>query len=172
MLAEYLEYASSGGSAPEASGAMQLDSFEADVRDRLAEAGIRVVAQYGVGGYRVDFAATHPRDPGRMVLAIEADGASYRQSGSVRDRDRLRGEHLQRLGWHYHRLWSTNWFRNPDAEVAKIREAYLRAISTIKPDPEEPPRSRPDAGPDAPADAVRPAVNPIAGSCLLASRAT
>jgi very-short-patch-repair endonuclease len=145
MLAEYLDYASSGGSAPEASGAMQLDAFEADVRSRLADAGIRVVAQYGVGGYRVDFAATHPQDPGRMVLAIEADGASYRKSGSVRDRDRLRGEHLQRLGWHYHRLWSTNWFRNPDAEVAKIREAYLRAISTIKPDPDEAPPSWPDA---------------------------
>ncbi len=144
MLAEYLDYASSGGTAPEASGAMQLDAFEADVRSRLAEAGIRVVAQYGVGGYRVDFAATHPQDPGRMVLAIEADGASYRKSGSVRDRDRLRGEHLQRLGWHYHRLWSTNWFRNPDAEVAKIREAYLRAISTIKPESDEATRSWPD----------------------------
>ena len=129
MLADYLDYASSGGSAQEASGAGQLDAFEADVRDRLAAAGITVVPQYGVGGYRVDFAATHPQDPTRMVLAIEADGASYRESGSVRDRDRLRGEHLQRLGWRYHRLWSTNWFRQPDAEVAKVQEAYLRAIA-------------------------------------------
>jgi very-short-patch-repair endonuclease len=129
MLADYLEYASSGGSAQPASGAADLDAFEADVRDRLAAAGITVVPQYGVGGYRVDFAATHPHDPSRMVLAIEADGASYWQSGSVRDRDRLRGEHLQRLGWRYHRLWSTNWFRHPDGEVAKLREAYLRAVA-------------------------------------------
>jgi very-short-patch-repair endonuclease len=135
MLADYLEYASSGGSAQEASGAGDLDYFEADVRDRLAAAGITVVPQYGVGGYRVDFAATHPRDPGRMVLAIEADGASYRQSGSVRDRDRLRGEHLQRLGWRYHRLWSTNWFRDPDAEVAKVQDAFSRAVSASGPDP-------------------------------------
>jgi len=99
------------------------------VRDRLAAAGITVVPQYGVGGYRVDFAAMHPEDPGRMVLAIEADGATYWQSGSVRDRDRLRGEHLQRLGWRYHRLWSTNWFGDPDAEVAKVRDAYSRAVS-------------------------------------------
>ncbi|HSR86005.1 MAG TPA: AAA domain-containing protein [Streptosporangiaceae bacterium] len=129
MLADYLEYASSGGSAQEATGAAELDSFEADVRDRLAAAGITVVPQYGVGGYRVDFAAMHPEDPGRMVLAIEADGATYWQSGSVRDRDRLRGEHLQRLGWRYHRLWSTNWFGDPDAEVAKVRDAYSRAVS-------------------------------------------
>jgi very-short-patch-repair endonuclease len=133
LLAEYLDYASSGGSAPQASGGANLDPFEADVRDRLAAAGIKVVAQYGVGGYRVDFAATHPDDAGRMVLALEADGASYRQSGSVRDRERLRGEHLQRLGWRYQRLWSTNWFQNPDAEVDKIRHAYERAVSAAEP---------------------------------------
>jgi len=96
-----------------------------------------------VGGYRVDFAAVHPEDPGRMVLAIEADGASYRESGSVRDRDRLRGEHLQRLGWRYHRLWSTSWFQNPDAEIAKLQAAYEEAVADVRP---APPRERPAAG--------------------------
>ena len=33
--------------------------------------------QYGVSGYRIDFACAHPHKPGQMVLAIEADGASY-----------------------------------------------------------------------------------------------
>ena len=42
---------------------------------RLAALGITVVPQYGVGGYRVDFAAAHPDDPSRMILAVEADGA-------------------------------------------------------------------------------------------------
>ena len=51
------------------------------MRDRLAASGITVVPQYGVGGYRVDFAAAHPEDAGRMVLAIEADGASYQRIG-------------------------------------------------------------------------------------------
>jgi very-short-patch-repair endonuclease len=143
LLADYLDYASSGGTAPEASGAADLDSFEANVRDRLADCGVTVVPQYGVGGYRVDFAAVHPEDPGRMVLAIEADGASYRESGSVRDRDRLRGEHLQRLGWRYHRLWSTSWFQNPDAEIAKLQAAYEEAVADVRP---APPRERPAAG--------------------------
>jgi very-short-patch-repair endonuclease len=163
LLADYLDYASSGGTAPEASGAAKLDAFEADVRDRLAKCGITVVPQYGVGGYRVDFAATHPDDASRMVLAIEADGASYRQSGSVRDRDRLRGEHLQRLGWDYHRLWSTNWFRDTDAEVARVRVAYERAIAGIPaaPPPEpgrpgRPERQEQPARPGEPGQAARP----------------
>src|SRR5260221_9200937 len=104
LLADYLEYAGSGGTAIAASGGAELNPFEADVRDRLAACGITVVPQYGVGGYRVDFAAAHPEDAGRMVLAIEADGASYRESGSGRDQDRLRGVHLQRLrGGLHHR---------------------------------------------------------------------
>ncbi len=138
LLADYLEYAGSGGTAVGASGGMELNPFEVDVRTRLAACGIKVVPQYGVGGYRVDFAATHPDEQDRMVLAIEADGASYRESGSVRDRDRLRGEHLQRLGWSFHRLWSTNWFHNPQAEMAKLRNAYERAIAAADPPPAPP----------------------------------
>jgi very-short-patch-repair endonuclease len=113
----------------DASGGEARSAFEPDVRDRLAEYGITVVPQYGVGGYRIDFAAVHPDDPARMVLAIEADGVTYRESGSVRDRDRLRAEHLQRLGWSFHRLWSTNWFYDPQAEMAKLRDAYQRATA-------------------------------------------
>jgi very-short-patch-repair endonuclease len=156
LLADYLEYAGSGGTAIGASGGAELNPFEADVRDRLAACGITVVPQYGVGGYRVDFAAAHPEDADRMVLAIEADGASYRQSGSVRDRDRLRGEHLQRLGWNFHRLWSTNWFQDPQAEVAKVRDAYERAVAAADP-PEEPPAPEP-AAPAADPPASPPAL--------------
>jgi hypothetical protein len=83
-----------------------------------------------------------------MVLAIEADGAAYRKSGSVRDRERLRGEHLKRLGWSYHRLWSTNWFRNPQAEAARIRAAYQHAVATA--DTGQPGHPAGTAGPGRP----------------------
>ena len=151
LLADYLEYAGSGGTSSATSGATELNPFEADVRDRLAACGITVVPQYGVGGYRVDFAVTHPDDSERMLLAIEADGASYRRSGSVRDRDRLRGEHLQRLGWRFQRVWSTNWFRDPHSEVAKLQEAYRAALAVSSPREPEP------APPKEPAPAQEPA---------------
>ncbi|GAA3590468.1 hypothetical protein GCM10022419_086350 [Nonomuraea rosea] len=135
LLADYLEYAGSGGTPADASGGTTLNPFESDVRDRLARYGITVVPQYGVGGFRVDFAATHPKNPDKMVLAIEADGASYRDSRSVRDRDRLRKEHLERLGWNFHRLWSTNWFHDPQAEADKLRAAYEQAVAGTDPEP-------------------------------------
>jgi len=147
LLAEYLEYADSGGTPVAASGSdAGLSAFEADVAARLAALGIMVVPQYGVGGYRVDFAAAHPDDPSRMILAVEADGASYRDSRSVRDRDRLRKEHLERLGWQVHRIWSTSWFTDPDAELAKLRAAYAEAVRA------NPPAPPPPADPPMPAD--------------------
>jgi very-short-patch-repair endonuclease len=171
LLADYLEYASSGGTAAPASGATELNPFEADVRDRLAECGITVVPQYGVGGYRVDFAAAHPDDARRMVLAIEADGASYRSSGSVRDRDRLRGEHLQRLGWNFHRLWSTNWFRDPQAEMSKLQEAYQRAIAATDPAGPAGGGGAADAGGEADAGGPADGGGPDASAAALVPRA-
>ena len=88
-----------------------------------------MIPQYGVGTMRIDFAASHPRLPGLMVLAIEADGASYHSAGPARDRDRLRQQTLERLGWEFHRIWSTDWFSDPDDEIAKVRLAYDQAVS-------------------------------------------
>ncbi len=140
--------AGAGTAGPGTAGAEALSAFEADVQRRLTAAGITVVPRYGVGGYRVDFAAVHPGGQRRMVLAIEADGASYRDSLSARDRDRLRKEHLERLGWTFHRIWSTNWFRDPDTELAKVRAVYQKSVRQVP---------VPVAGPSVSAAAVRPA---------------
>jgi REase_MTES_1575 len=43
------------------------------------------------------------------------------QSGrSARDRDRLRQEILENLGWKIHRIWSTDWFRNRDSKIKRL----------------------------------------------------
>jgi very-short-patch-repair endonuclease len=159
LLCEYLAYADAGGTTTGAAGtAERLSAFEADVQRRLSEAGISVVPRYGVGGYRVDFAAVHPGADGRMVLAIEADGASYRDSRSARDRDRLRKEHLERLGWKFHRIWSTNWFRDADGELAKIQAAFEDSVRRVPPPDQEPPPATPPPAPQpsAPADPPAP----------------
>ncbi|MHB1596278.1 MAG: AAA domain-containing protein [Streptosporangiaceae bacterium] len=146
LLCDYLAYADAGGAAQSGSVPQpaSLSPFEADVAERLEALGIDVVPRYGVGGYRVDFAAAHPADPGRMVLAIEADGPSYRESLSARDRDRLRKEHLERLGWSFHRIWSTSWFSDPESEIAKVEQAYREAVARHAP-------SRPRGGAEHPA---------------------
>jgi len=136
VLRAFLAYAEShglGGAPLAPAEPPRLNAFELDVQDALTKAGIPLVAQLGVSGYSIDFAAQHPRRPGQFVLAIEADGASYHSTPTARDRDRLRQEQLERLGWRFHRIWSVDWFQNRQAATERVLEAYqaaLRAVDT------------------------------------------
>jgi very-short-patch-repair endonuclease len=131
MLWRYLTYAESGGTdlGNAAKPKPVLNPFERDVEAQLRAAGIPLIAQYGASGYWIDFAAQHPTRPGQMVLAIEADGATYHSSETARDRDRLRQEHLEKLGWTFHRIWSQDWFYHREQEVIHARTAYDQAVA-------------------------------------------
>lgn len=96
-----------------------INAFEESIRVHLERAGLQLVPQYGVGKYRIDFAVKDPNDSNRLVLAVECDGASYHSYPTARERDRLRQEALEKRGWIFHRIWSTDWFRDPEGEVAK-----------------------------------------------------
>lgn len=131
LLGRYLTYAASEGRdlGPVQSERAELNPFEVDIRDRLVAAGIPLEPQLGVSGYFIDFAARHPDRPGEYVLAIEADGARYHSSPTARERDRLRQSHLENLGWTFHRIWSTDWFRDREGEVDKAYAAWQKACS-------------------------------------------
>lgn len=132
MLRGFLKFAQSGGAELDGAEAPeQLNPFEIDVLDKLEAAGLDVVPQYGCSGYRIDFAVRHPSEPGQFVLAVEADGASYHSSPTARDRDRLRQEHLERLGWRFCRIWSTDWFNDHQSQVRRVRTAYEQALEEV-----------------------------------------
>lgn len=97
--------------------------FEGEVIRALEERGHRVEAQVGTAGYFIDIAVKDPDSPGRYLLAIECDGAAYHGARSARDRDRLRQSVLEGLGWRFHRIWSTDWFRDSRKELDRIAAA-------------------------------------------------
>jgi len=165
LLRLYLQYAASRGTnlGDAALDKPALNPFEVDVRDSLQAAGIGVVAQYGCSGYLIDFVAKHPTSPGRMVLAIECDGASYHSSVTARDRDRLRQDHLERLGWRFHRIWSSDWFHDKPGEVARAVAAYETAVRDADGPPQTRsivPSSSSTGDPSTPTRSPRPAVRP------------
>jgi hypothetical protein len=63
----------------------------------------------------------------------------YHSSETARDRDRLRQDHLERLGWKFHRIWSTDWFHHRESEVARTVDAFNTALT--EPDVPNPPPS-------------------------------
>ncbi|WP_222853764.1 AAA domain-containing protein [Fodinicola acaciae] len=151
MLRRYLEMIDHDGDVDRVgrSSNVPLNGFEEDIRRRLTEARIPVHPQWGFSGYRIDFALADENDPGRMVMAVEADGDAYHRSRSARDRDRLRQQHLERLGWRFHRVWASSWFSDPEAETARIVEAWRAAMrssaqprTTVPPVVTPPPATR------------------------------
>ena len=64
-----------------------------------------------------------PEIPGRYIMGIECDGAAYHSARSARDRDRLRQQVLENIGWKIHRIWSTDWFRHPEEELKRVVQA-------------------------------------------------
>ena len=102
--------------------------FEIAVMARLRDEGFECVPQVGVAGFFIDVAVVDPGNRGRYLMGIECDGATYHSAKSVRDRDRLRQTILERLGWRIRRIWSTDWFRNPSAELQPI----IRELHALK----------------------------------------
>jgi very-short-patch-repair endonuclease len=133
LLRLYLEYAASNGRiiGDTSTSDVPLNHFEADIYDQLTAKGIHLLPQLGASKYRIDMVAVHPQKPGRFVLAIECDGATYHSSPTARDRDRLRQQHLEGLGWRFHRIWSTDWFMRRDTEIARAVAAYQNAVAAV-----------------------------------------
>lgn len=136
-LRNYLEYARTGSLVSvEETGVEPESDFERAVINVLKARGYEVTPQLGVAGYRIDIAVKHPEYPGAYLAAIECDGASYHSALSVRDRDRIRQEILESMGWRGRiwRIWSTDWFRMPRAESEKLVGFLDELCKTWKPE--------------------------------------
>lgn len=132
LLKKYLEYSCAISDGNEALARQILQSFgdtgasdyarfdspfEEQVYEALRERGLDVDTQVGIGGYSIDLAV---KKKGQYVLGVECDGKLYHSSVSARERDYHRQKYLESRGWRIHRIWSPNWWKDPQGEVDKI----------------------------------------------------
>lgn len=132
LLKKYLDFAERGEIAllqniNEDSESIADSLFEEAVCNALTRKGIKVKKQIGCSGYKIDLAVVDRENPGEFLLGIECDGATYHSSKTARDRDRLRQQILEQLGWDIYRIWSTDWFKNPKQELMKVLEVIKKA---------------------------------------------
>ena len=135
LLRGYIDFAINGPSILEneitESDCVELDSpFEAAVYNFLDRKGYKLATQVGCSGYRIDMAVKHPTLSGRYVLGIECDGAAYHSARTARERDRLRQDVLESMGWKIYRIWSTDWIKDPVTEGQRLMEAVDNAINS------------------------------------------
>lgn len=143
-LKGYLEFAEKGPDALAriASADHGIDQFDSDfeqaVAYQLRDRGWKVQTQVGVGKFRIDIGIIHPDHPGEYLAGVECDGATYHQSPAARDRDRVRQIILENLGWKIVRLWSTDFFINPDHAIDKIDQHLNQILQSSLEQDEEP----------------------------------
>jgi len=137
LLRKYIEFAMKGPENLE--DEQQLlenqekdSSFEDSIYALLEENGYKVDSHVGCSGYRIDIGIKHPEYPGIYVMGIECDGESYSSSRTARERDRLRNDVLELMGWNIYKLWSTDWIKDPVSEKERLFEAINNAISSFK----------------------------------------
>ncbi len=132
ILKKYLEYAFavSNGNKEEAETILRSfgesygivaapleTEFAQKVADALRDRGYEIDTQVGIGGYRIDIAV---RKNGKYVLGIECDGKLYSIPSSARERDYHRQKYLESRGWTIRRIWSMDWWRDPQRVVYNL----------------------------------------------------
>lgn len=128
VLKRFLEFARTGiMEGKEVTGLGADSPFEADVAAVIRSLGYEADPQVGTAGFRVDIGVRHPDRPGQYLMAVECDGAAYHSALWARERDRLRQDVLEGLGWIFHRIWSTDWFHHRAREIQRLREALESA---------------------------------------------
>ena len=106
-----------------------IDRLVADLAHRLERAGLIVRTDVGVGsGTRIPLAVGHPALPDELLVAVLTDDQAYVAEPSVRVRDRLAPQRLERLGWRVAQVWSAAAFLDPQAEADAIREMVAEAL--------------------------------------------
>lgn len=126
-LKNFLDYAHRGPIALPAMDEGSLGDvespFEEAVLRALRNRGWELRPQVGVSGFRIDLGVVHPDHAGAYLAGIECDGATYHSSASARDRDKIREAVLCNLGWSIIRIWSTDWFMNPQEALQRVLDA-------------------------------------------------
>lgn len=132
LLKDFLYYAKNGieRTTGNVTGREPDSDFEIAVAQLLASHGYECVPQVGVQGYFIDIAIKDPAHPGEYIMGIECDGATYHSSSFARDRDCLRQQILENLGWKIRRIWSTDWFRNPKGTLKPILDELEKLTRT------------------------------------------
>lgn len=129
VFREYLQYAIDGFISKVSDGHRNIpdNDFEKSVGKVLTRNGYVISYQVGSSGYYVDIGVKHSNGSEGFIMAVECDGAPFHSSKSARDRDRLRQEQLERLGWRFHRIWSTDWYRARAKEEERLIVAVKKA---------------------------------------------
>lgn len=102
------------------------ESADTIVAEQIARAlracGHVVHVNVGRSNFKVNLAIANPADNHNYSLGILLDGEGYHQTQTTRDREIVQSAVLNMLGWKMMRVWSVDWFNNPERVLNRIEK--------------------------------------------------
>lgn len=102
-------------------------SIEHLVAERLREMGYEVHTHIGTSGYKIDVGVVDEKNPANYILGIICDGENYKRTKTIRDREIVQSSVLRMLGWNICRVWTLDWWENPEKVLIAIEAAIENA---------------------------------------------
>lgn len=137
------------GNSPLIDRSAQFTGMAEDICARLKEKGYETKRGVGKSGFKVDIGVVSKEDPGKYCLGILIDGSAP-DNATATSREISQPSVLKGLGWNVVRVWSVEWWEDPDAVIAEC----IDAIENEKKEPEQP-------EPEAPAEPAETAEEEI-----------
>ncbi len=98
----------------------------------LEAKGYVVKTNVGRSQFKVDVAVGDANVPGVYKLGILLDGISYRDTHTTRDREIVQPSVLESLNWQIMRVWSVDWYNNPERVISRIEERFASQPSEVQ----------------------------------------
>ncbi len=106
--------------------------FEKLLAEKIRLAGYDVHTNVGCSGYRIDLGIVNKQKSSEYILGILCDGNNYKNAKTARDREIIQYDVLKQLGWQLFRVWSTDWWENPEEVMSGIMAAIQQAELNIE----------------------------------------
>jgi uncharacterized protein DUF4011/restriction endonuclease-like protein/AAA domain-containing protein/uncharacterized protein DUF3320 len=129
-LKAFLAYAEKGKSAlPNrvASKSTRETSFEKMLAEKIKQYGYDVHIDIGCSAYKIDMGIVDITDSNKYILGVLCDGHNYFKANTSRDREIVQPEVLKTLGWKIHKVWSADWWENPEKTLNEVVDAIKKA---------------------------------------------
>ena len=104
-------------------------SIQRQIANTLRSKGFEVKTEIGLSDFKIDIAVIDPRDNSNYILGILLDGETYLNTQTTRDREIVQPSVLKNLNWNVARVWSVDWFKQPDVVTTRIIELINELIS-------------------------------------------
>ncbi|MBR1422909.1 MAG: DUF3320 domain-containing protein [Ruminococcus sp.] len=132
-LKAFLEFAQRGRNISSAERSeSSADTLTHEIADRIRELGYECSCSIGTSEYKVDIGIIDPENSERYMLGIMLDGTNCKKAPSSKDRFVSQPSVLEGLGWRLLRVWTLDWFDDPERVMIQIKEAIANADTPVE----------------------------------------